>query len=70
MKIDRVFKSYVGGVHMGEPPAPAWPRTELTTGLAEVSRINHWYFQVCFAVLLPAWSVDLVPSDLITRLAK
>ncbi len=52
MRVKQVLKSYVGGVHMGEPPAPAWPRTELTTGLAEVSRANQFYFQVCFAVLL------------------
>lgn len=52
MRVKQVLKSYVGGVHMGEPPAPAWPRTELTTGLAEVSRTNQWYFQVCVAVLL------------------
>jgi hypothetical protein len=52
MRVKQVLKSYVGGVHMGEPPATAWPRTELTTGLAEVSHSNHFYFQVCFAVLL------------------
>ena len=52
MRVKQVLKSYVGGVHMGEPTAPAWPRAELTSGLAEVSRSNQFYFQVCFAVLL------------------
>ena len=52
MRVKQVLRSYVGGVHMGEPPAPARPRTELANGLAEVSRTNHFYFQVCFAVLL------------------
>ena len=35
MRVKQVLKSYVGGVHMGERPAAAWPRTELTAGLAE-----------------------------------
>ena len=52
MRVKQVLRSYVGGVHMGEPPAPAWPRTELTSGLAEVSRTNQFYFQVCFLALL------------------
>jgi hypothetical protein len=52
MRVKPVLKAYVGGVHMGEPPAPPWSRTELTSRLAGVSRANHFRFQVCFVVLL------------------
>jgi len=58
MRVRQVLKSYVGGVHLGEPPAPARPRTELTNGLAEVSRTNRWYFQVCFIALLLLFTVS------------
>ena len=58
MRVKRLLKSYVGGVHMGESTAPTWPRTELATSLAETSRANQFYFQVCFALLLLLFTVS------------
>ena len=58
MRVKQVLKSYVGGVHMGEPSIAIWPRSELTTGLAEVSRTNQWYFQLCIALLLLLFTVS------------
>jgi hypothetical protein len=52
MRVKRVLRAYVGRVHMGESPASPWSRSDLTSGLAEVSRTSHFHFHVCFAALL------------------
>ena len=56
MKVKHVLRAYVGGVQMGEAPAPRVEDGALTTGLAAVSQTNQLYFQICFAALLLLFS--------------
>jgi hypothetical protein len=52
MKVKHVLGTYVGGVQMGEAPAPRVEDGALTNGLAAVSQTNQLYFQICFGALL------------------
>ena len=59
MRVKKVLKSYVNG-HGSSSPPPSTPRTDLATGLSEVSRTSELRFQLCCGALLLLFTVSSV----------